>query len=260
VLHPLAKRTKDDNVYIHDSVRLPSMKLTREALAKMIDSSAVRPSSTYSDIQRCCEEAKIYGFNAVSVNSTFVAYTKNLLKNSDVKVVGNVGFPFGVQTTECKLLEARQIIENGADEVDIVMNIGKFKSGEHRFVEEELSKIISLVKELGDELGKRMITKVIIEIGWLTDDEIIKASELVCKVGADFVKTASGFGPRGPTIKDVELIKRGISGNTGIKVAQGVRTFQQALEFIRAGATRIGTSTPAQIIQGFPRDKEFINV
>lgn len=236
------------------------MKLTREVLAKMIDSSAVKPSSTYSDIRKCCEEAKTYGFNAVSVNSTFVAYTKNLLKNSGVKVVGNVGFPFGVQTTECKLLEARQIIEEGADEVDIVMNIGKFKSGEYQFVEEELARIVSLVKELGETLGKRIITKVIIEIGWLMDDEIIKASEIVCRVGADFVKTASGFGPRGPTIKDVELIKKGITSNVGIKVAQGVRTFQQALEFIRAGVTRIGTSTPVQIIQGFPKDKEFIDV
>ncbi|MCX8187828.1 MAG: deoxyribose-phosphate aldolase [Nitrososphaeria archaeon] len=236
------------------------MRLTREILAKMIDSSAVRPSSTYSDIQRCCEEAKVYGFNAVSVNSTFVAYTKKFLKNSDVKVVGNVGFPFGVQTTECKLLEARQIIEDGADEVDIVMNIGKFKSGEYQFVEEELGRIVSLVKELGEKLGKRIITKVIIEIGWLTDNEIIEASRIVSKLGADYVKTASGFGPRGPTMKDIELIKKGITGNTGIKVAQGVRTFQQALEFIRSGVTRIGTSTPVNILQGFPPAKEFIEI
>lgn len=236
------------------------MRLTREILAKMIDSSAVRPSATYLDIKKCCEEAKTYGFNAVSVNSTFIAYAKKLLEGSGVKVVGNVGFPFGVQTTECKLLEARQVIEEGADEVDIVMNIGKFKSGEYQFVEDELRQIVGLVKELGEKLGKRIITKVIIEIGWLTDDEIVEASKMVCRIGADFIKTASGFGPRGPTVKDLELIKKGISGNVGIKVAQGVRTFQQALEFIRAGASRIGTSTPLQIIQGFPRDKEFIDV
>jgi len=236
------------------------MRLTREILAKMIDSSAVRPSTTYLDIKKCCEEAETYGFNGVSVNSTFVAYTKKLLEGSDVKVVGNVGFPFGVQTTECKLLEAKQIIEDGADEVDIVMNIGKFKSGDYHFVENELQRIISLVRELGEKLGKRIITKVIIEIGWLTDDEIVEASKIVCKAGADFVKTATGFGPRGPTVKDVELIRRVISSNVGIKVAQGIRTFQQALELIRAGASRIGTSTPLQIIQGFPRNKEFIDV
>ena len=237
-----------------------AMRLTREILAKMIDSSAVKPSATYLDIKKCCEEAKAYGFNAVSVNSTFITYTKKLLEGSDVKVVGNVGFPFGVQTTKCKLLEARQIIEDGADEVDIAMNIGKFKSGEYQFVEDELQQIVSLVKELGEKLGKHIVTKVIIEIGWLTDYEIIEASKIVCKIGADFVKTASGFGPRGPTVKDVELIKKGITSNIGIKVAQGIRTFQQALELIRAGATRIGTSTPLQIVQGFPQNKESIDV
>mgnify|MGYP001058431947 CR=1 FL=1 len=226
----------------------------------MIDYSAVRPSTTYLDIKKCCDEAKAYGFNAVSVNSTFVSYAAKLLGGSSVKVVGNIGFPFGVQTTECKLLEAKQIIEDGAEEVDIVMNIGKFKSEDYRFVEDELQQIVNLVKAMGEELEKHIITKIIIEIGWLTDDEIVEASKIVQLVGADFVKTATGFGPRGPGVKDVELIKKAIAGNLSIKVAQGIRTFQQVLELIRAGASRIGTSTPLQIIQGFPRDIEFIDV
>ena len=235
-------------------------KLTKQQLAKMMDSSAVRPSSTYSDVRRCCEEAITYGFNAVSVNSTFVAYAKNLLKNTPVKVVGNVGFPFGVQPTDCKLLEAREIITDGADEIDIVMNIGKFKSGEYDFVEKELKQIIDLAADLGEKMQKKIVTKVIIEIGYLTDEEIIKASKLVSKVGADFVKTATGFGPRGPTVKDVELIKKGISGKTQIKVAQGIRTFEQALSLIKAGATRIGTSTPVKILEGFPANLDAVEI
>ncbi|MCS7145917.1 MAG: deoxyribose-phosphate aldolase [Aigarchaeota archaeon] len=236
------------------------MKLTRNKLAKMIDSSAVNPSTTYFDIEQRCKEAKTYNFYSVSVNSAFISYTKELLKDTDIKVVGNVGFPFGVQTTKVKILETRQVIEDGANEIDVVMNIGKFKSGDYGFVEAELRQIIELARELGEKSGNHIITKVIIEIGWLTDEEIIEASRLVSTAKADFVKTASGFGPRGPTLKDVELIKKGISGGTGIKVAQGVRTFQQASEFIRAGVTRIGTSSPVNIIQGFPKDVEFIEI
>jgi len=235
-------------------------KLTKQQLAKMIDSSAVRPSSTYPDVRRRCDEAIAYGFNAVSVNSTFVAYAKNLLKHTPVKVVGNVGFPFGVQPTDCKLLEAREIISEGADEIDIVMNIGKFKSGEYDFVENELKQIINLAIDLGEKMQKKIITKVIIEIGYLTDEEIIEASKLASKVGADFVKTATGFGPRGPTVKDVELIKKGISGKTQIKVAQGIRTFEQALALIKAGATRIGTSTPVEILDGFPANLDAVEI
>jgi len=231
------------------------MRLTKELLARMIDSSIVRPSATYSDVKKCCEEAKVYGFYSVSVNSTFVSYAKNLLKGSEVRVVGNIGFPFGVQPTEAKLVEAEKVINDGADEIDIVMNIGRFKSRDYDFVRDELTQLINAAREQGEKLGKKINTKVIIEIGWLTDDEIVKASEIASKAGADFIKTATGFGPRGPTVKDVELIKKGITGGAAIKVSQGIRTFDQALSFIRAGARRIGTSTPVRILKGFPSSK-----
>ena len=235
-----------------------AMRISKAEFAKMIDHSIVKAQATDQDVKRYCEEAKTYGFGGIAVNPVYVAYAKELLKGTDIKVDATVGFPFGAQCLEAKIVETKKVLSDGADELDIVMNIGKFRSGDYDYVENELRQIIETAKEEGEKLGKNIVTKVIIEIGYLTDDEIITASRIVSKAGADFVKTATGFGPRGPTLKDIELIKKGISGKTQIKAAQGIRTLKQALEFVKAGVKRLGISTSVNIIKEFT--SEYIEI
>jgi len=211
-------------------------------LAKYIDHTLLKPSATKEDIKRLCEEAKKYGFASVCVNPSWVSYCKKLLQGSDVKVCTVIGFPLGATTPTVKAMEAREAIMNGADEVDMVINVGALKSGDYQLVLDDIKAV--------REATKGKILKVIIETALLTDVEKVKACQLAKMAGADFVKTSTGFGPGGAKVSDVALMREVVGPSMGVKASGGIRTKEQAEEMISAGATRIGASASVQIIKG----------
>lgn len=215
-----------------------------EDLAKLIDHTILNPAATPSDVERYCREVLTYGFWGVMVNPAYVSLAKSIIGNR-AKVMSVVGFPFGATRTSVKLAEAEAAIEDGADELDMVMNIGAFKAGLYELVERDIRALAALARDYG------VILKVIIETGYLTQEEIVHASKIVVKSGAHFVKTNTGYGPRGVSVEDVELIKRAVGDSVGIKAAGGIRNARQALSLIEAGATRIGSSHGVDIIKTF---------
>ncbi len=218
----------------------PSFRNARE-LARFIDQSLLKPHATEADVRTLCKDALLHSFHAVCVHPCFVSLCKNLLAGHATKVTTVIGFPLGVSLREIKTYEAIQSILHGAEELDIVMNIGAAKSGNWRFVEKELSEIIAA--------SPSVIHKVIIETCYLDDDEKKRAAEVTIACGADFIKTSTGFGPKGATVGDVRLLKAVAKDNTEIKAAGGIKTLSQALRLIKAGATRIGTSAGVAIMR-----------
>lgn len=217
--------------------------ITKKQLAKLIDHTLLKPNATKDDIARLCEEAKEYGFWSVCVNSTYVSLAAEIVKNSDVKVCSVVGFPLGANTSEAKACEAEKAVNDGASEIDMVMNIGALKSGDYKLVKRDIRKVVQRVKSQRDT-----VVKVIIETGLLTENEKILACKLVKEAGADFVKTSTGFNTRGATVHDVELIRKTVGTNLGVKASGGIRTYHDAVKLIQAGATRIGTSSGVAIV------------
>lgn len=215
------------------------MRITREQLAKMIDHTLLRPDATDDNIKRLCIEAKKHHFASVCVNPIHVSLAAGLLKKTDIKVCTVIGFPLGATTPDVKAFEAKNAIENGAREVDMVINIGALKSGDYKAVKRDISTVVNTAKDV--------IVKVIIETGLLTDEEKIRACKVVKEAGADFVKTSTGF-YGGATVHDVKLMREAFG--KGIKASGGVRSFEDAVALIEAGATRIGTSTGVAIVQG----------
>lgn len=216
----------------------------RRELARLIDHTDLRPTATDADVRRLCEDAVRHGFYAVCINPFFVRLASRLLLNSGVKVCTVIGFPLGMNTLDVKAFEARRAVEDGADELDFVINLGMVKSGNYAYVEEEVSKVL--------DLARGAVVKVIIETGYLTVEEMGRLCEIAVNVGADFVKTCTGFGPRGVSVEDVRLIKGFTGGRVGIKAAGGIRTYEQAVSLIEAGATRLGTSHGLKILEGAP--------
>lgn len=216
------------------------MTITKEKLARMIDHTSLKPTATKKDIIKLCQEAKKYHFAAVCVNPTYVPLAVKLLKNTDVKVCTAIGFPLGSTTTEVKAFETETAIKNGAQELDMVTNIGALKSGDYEFVKRDIE---AVVKAAGNA-----VTKVIIETCYLTDREKVKACTLAKEANADYVKTSTGFGPQGATIPDVKLMRKVVGEGMGVKAAGGIRTFADAVVMIEAGATRIGTSHSLSIM------------
>lgn len=213
-------------------------------LSKYLDLANHHADATPQDIRELCQKVKKYGFNSAFVNPSYITLARDVLGSSGA--VGTViAFPLGQETKDIKIVSAISYIKLGADELDVSINVGLFKTGEHESVLEEMKAIVTVSKET----KKPTIVKFIIETGFLTDDEIKKASELVLESGADFVKTCSGMGPRGATLKDVELVKSAVGGKIKIKVAGGITNYKQALEFINAGADRIGTSHAVEIVE-----------
>ena len=210
------------------------------ALNKYIDHTLLKPEATEEDIKKLVEEAKQYGFYAVCVNPIYVRLAKELIGEDDIKVATVVGFPLGANTTYVKERETRTAIKDGADEIDMVLNIGLFKSGKWDKVVEDIKAVVEAAE------GKHV--KVIIETGLLTDDEKVQASVLVAGAGAHFVKTSTGFLGKGATVEDVKLIKKAIGDIVKIKASGGIRTYSQAIELIKAGASRLGTSRSVDII------------
>lgn len=218
--------------------------MKKEDLIKYLDFANHHPDATPKDIQELCQKVKQFHFHSAFVNPCYVPLAREFLGGDGI--VGTViSFPIGQDTREGKLLASIDAVKKGADELDISMNVGLFKAGKEEEVLEEMRTVIEAIKNI----RKNVLIKFIIETGFLTDEEIKKAAELVLESGADFVKTSSGLGPRGASLKDVELIREAIGEKIKIKVAGGVDTYQEAIDFIKAGVDRIGTSKAVEIIK-----------
>ena len=219
------------------------MTLTESEVAKLIDHTLLKPDATQDEIRKLCEEALQCQFASVCVNPWNVAQSAELLRGSMVKVCTVVGFPLGATLPEVKVFEAQKSIERGAQEVDMVINIGALKSGRAGAVEADIHGVVAASHHSG------AICKVIIETCLLRRDEKIQASLAAKNAGADFVKTSTGFSTAGATPEDLRLIRETIGPNTGIKAAGGVRTLEDLQKMVEAGATRIGASAGVKIIQ-----------
>ncbi|MHA1771337.1 MAG: deoxyribose-phosphate aldolase [Candidatus Thorarchaeota archaeon] len=219
------------------------MDLTVTKLAQMIDHTELKPDATEERIRSLCSEAVAHKFGTVCVNSHNVPIAANALKGTMVKVCSVVGFPLGAMITDAKVCETRAAIKNGAAEIDMVMNIGAFKSGNFDTVQSDIAAVV--------EGASGHTVKVILETGYLTPDEIVHACKICEAAGAHFVKTSTGFGPRGASVDDVKIMHDTVGDRLGIKAAGGIRTFEDALAMINAGATRIGASKGVQILAGF---------
>ncbi|WP_342541154.1 deoxyribose-phosphate aldolase [Heyndrickxia sp. FSL K6-6286] len=219
-------------------------------IAKMIDHTLLKPEATKSQIQSLCEEAREYSFASVCVNPTWVKYAADLLQGSDVKVCTVIGFPLGATTPETKAFETKNAIENGAEEVDMVINIGALKSGDLELVEQDILAVTNAAKD-------KALTKVIIETCLLTEEEKIRACELAVKAGTDYVKTSTGFSTGGATVEDIALMRKTVGPNIGVKASGGVRSPEDAQQMIEAGATRIGASSGVKIVQGLTSDSDY---
>lgn len=209
---------------------------------KYIDHTTLKAMVQKDEIKKLCDEAKEYKFYSVCVNGANVPFAYSQIKDSDVKVAATVGFPLGAMSTEVKVFEAKNAIENGASEIDMVINVGALKDKEYEYVEKEISEI---KKAIGNN-----VLKVIIETCYLTDEEKRKACELSVNAKADFVKTSTGFGTGGATLEDVKLMKEVVGDKAQIKASGGVKDLDTAKKYIELGATRLGTSSGIEIIKG----------
>lgn len=216
--------------------------MNKKDLAKLIDHTLLKPDASYADIKRLCEEALQFGFHSVCVYPYYTGIVKELLKGNNVRITTVIGFPSGMTTTDEKVLEAMNAALSGADELDIVINIGALKSKNWYVVTKDISDVIAATKGL--------IHKVIIETCYLTIAEKKMIVETALDAGAEFIKTSTGFGPKGAQTRDIRLIKSIVGDKAGIKAAGGIRTLEQVLAMLDAGASRIGTSSSLKIIEG----------
>ncbi|PWH15466.1 MAG: deoxyribose-phosphate aldolase [Ardenticatenia bacterium] len=223
---------------------LSDARITAQELARYIDHTLLKPDATYAQISQLCEEARQYGFVTVCVNPVHVRLCAQLLRGSGVGICSVVGFPLGATPTNVKCYETQQAISDGATEIDMVINIGALKSKDYDSVREDIAAVVRTCHNHG------AICKVIIEAALLTDDEKIKACQLAKEAGADYVKTSTGFGPGGATLHDVMLMRQAVGPDMGIKAAGGIRTYQDTVAMIKAGATRIGASASLKIMEG----------
>ena len=212
-------------------------------IAKIIDHTLLKPEATRDQIVQLCREAREYGFASVCVNPSYVKLAAELLRGSSVKVCSVVGFPLGATLPEVKAYEARRAIEEGAAEIDMVINIGALKSGDLELVRRDIASVVDVCHARG------ALCKVIIEAALLTDEEKVLACQLARAAGADYVKTSTGFGPGGATVQDVALMRRTVGPEMGVKAAGGIRSYEAAKSMVEAGATRIGASAGVKIVQ-----------
>ena len=211
-------------------------------LAKLIDHTLLKPDATQAQIKRLCDEARTHGFASVCVNPVWVHFAKEQLQNSGVKVCTVIGFPLGATTPQVKAFEAQDAIKNGADELDMVLNIGALKTGDTTAVLEDIRAVRKATQ------GK--VLKVIIETALLSHEEKATACQLSAQAGADFVKTSTGFNGGGATAQEVALMRQHIPATMHVKASGGVRTRADAEKMIAAGAARIGTSGGVKIVEG----------
>jgi deoxyribose-phosphate aldolase len=213
-------------------------------LAEYIDHTLLRPDAAPSDIDRLCDEAVEYGFAAVCINPTWVGRAKKRLRTSGITVASVVGFPLGANTPEIKAMEARRALRDGAREIDMVVNIGALKGGQHDLVRRDIAGVSDACREVG------ALNKVIIEAAYLSDEEKVVACRLAVAGRAHYVKTSTGFGPSGATVFDVALMREVVGAKVGVKAAGGIHTAAEVREMITAGATRIGASAGVRIVSG----------
>lgn len=215
-----------------------------QTVARMIDHTLLKPDATPDEIRTLCSEARTYSFASVCINPCYVKMCRDLLRGSVVKVCTVIGFPLGATTTEVKRAEAEQAIQNGAQEIDMVINIGMLKQGDYDYVFNDINQVVLAGKR------SRVLTKVILETVLLTDEEKIKACVLSKKAKADFVKTSTGFSKGGATAGDIALMRLVVGSDMGVKASGGVRTAEDARAMIASGADRIGASASVKIVSG----------
>jgi deoxyribose-phosphate aldolase len=223
------------------------MTVSREELAKIIDSTNVKMTATKSEIEKLCKEAMEYGFGCVCVNPVYVKLAATALKSSKVKVSSTIGFPFGSSVTEIKAMEALRAVEDGAKELDMVINVGLLKSGDYDSVKRDIDTVVEVKR-----LVREVVVKVIIETAHLAKEEKIMACRLAKEAKADFVKTSTGFFGLGATVEDVRLMRETVGKEMGVKAAGGIRSHSDVIRMIEAGANRIGTSFAVEIIRNVP--------
>jgi len=218
--------------------------LPPDKLVKLIDHTLLKPEATAEDIEKLCAEAKQYGFYSVCVNPIWVRKAKELLRGTAVKVCAVVGFPLGAQSPDIKTLEARRALREGAQEIDMVINIGALKSKDDLLVGRDIRGVVEVCDEA------RAVSKVILETALLSDEEKVRACKLSMKAGADFVKTSTGFSKSGATVEDVSLMARTVAPRKlGVKASGGVRTYADVVKMVDAGATRVGSSNSVKIVE-----------
>lgn len=220
------------------------MKLCKP-LNKYFDHTLLKPYASSSDMDKVIDECIRYDFRMIAINSVWVRYCKDRLRNTDVHVGAAIGFPLGQTTIETKVFETKQAIEDGCDEIDYVVNLSEVKNGNWNYVEREMQAIVDVCKEHG------IISKVIFENCYLNEREIIALSQIARIVGPDYIKTSTGFGTGGAKIEDVRLMKQFAGSNVKVKAAGGIRDLDTALAMIEAGATRIGSSAGCAIMEEY---------
>jgi deoxyribose-phosphate aldolase len=213
-------------------------------LARMIDHTLLKPEATPAEVEKLCEEARKYSFASVCINAGYVPLCVRLLRGTPVRVCTVIGFPLGATSTAAKAFETEQAIRDGAQEVDMVINVGMLKAGDTVYVERDIAAVVNVARR------HRVLTKVIIETALLTDEEKVKACLLTKKAGADFVKTSTGFAKGGATAGDIALMRRVVGSAMGVKAAGGVRSREDALAMVASGADRIGASASVRIVVG----------
>ncbi|WP_313466750.1 deoxyribose-phosphate aldolase [Carnobacterium sp.] len=222
-----------------------TVQLSVTELANMVDHTLLKADAQKSGFEKLCQEADEYGFKMVAINSAPVSLCSELLKESPVHVGAAIGFPLGQTTIATKVFEVKDAIKNGADEIDYVINIGELKAGNISYIEQEMTEIVAACRT------KHILSKVILENCYLTDEEKISVCEIAKRVKPDFVKTSTGFGTDGATVEDVKLMKEVVGAEVKVKAAGGIRDFAAAKAMIEAGAERLGTSSGIQIINEY---------
>ena len=216
--------------------------LTPAKLAAFIDHTVLKPDATTTQIEKLCAEARAHKFFSVCVNGSWVAAARHFLDGSDVKVASVVGFPLGAMSSDAKRFETEAAVDDGAHEIDVVLNVARLKDGDDKYLLRELTDVVKSADE--------RTVKVILETCLLTDAEKVRACKLVVESGAHFVKTSTGFSTGGATIADVKLMRQTVGSEFGVKASGGIRDAQTALAMIEAGATRLGTSAGVAIVNG----------
>ncbi len=213
-------------------------------IASHIDHTILKPTALISDIEKLCQEAQQYQFTAVCVPPPFVKLAKQLLQNTPVKVAAVIGFPFGYSAVEAKIAEIVLAMIDGADELDMVINLIALKNNDWQYLANEINHVMQVVKSKG------CVIKIIIESGLLTDDEIIKCCDLYGAAGIDYLKTSTGYAEKGATVEAVQLMRKHLADHVQIKASGGIRTYEFAKQLIDAGATRLGCSASVAIVNG----------
>lgn len=233
--------------------------MTGKDIAKLIDHTLLSPQATQKEITNLCMEAQCFSFASVCVNSFYVKFCSELLNDSPVKVCTVIGFPLGANTTSVKIFEAQTAVKDGADEIDMVINVGKAIENDFDFILNEVKAVKDSLKILESEVSKKIILKVILETCFLSDFQIVECCKASVSGGADFVKTSTGFAspkssegqllPNGASVHHVQLMRKTVGEKIGVKASGGIRSYNTLIQMVEAGATRIGTSSGVSIVQ-----------